>query len=216
MAISEFRGNNYQDRRPEDFQVSFVGCVLATRERNWHDDSDFYAVVWNQEKGRCETVTYATTRCGGTDYNGAKVDATDQVCDQVKVWLRGLMLETMRLHDSEKASKAEVGRLVRIVHGRKDRRGLVGRVVREWWGSFAPVYRNGYNKEQRRLWIDTGAGPRIWVADHAVEVVDQDQYRTPEADLVDRVDRMLQAMNDANSLGYAVASYLNAGSLIFV
>src|SRR5215510_5788359 len=38
------------------------GLVLELREMNGYDDSDFYAVVWNDAKGEPERVEYASTR----------------------------------------------------------------------------------------------------------------------------------------------------------
>src|SRR4051812_33367012 len=57
---------------------SHKGLVLSTGEYNGYDDTDFYAVVWKEEKGNTERVTYASTR-GWTYPNGATVDATDEV-----------------------------------------------------------------------------------------------------------------------------------------
>jgi hypothetical protein len=50
----------------------FPGRVVALRERNMYDDSDFYARVWH--RGRFREVEYASTR-GWTYFNGATVDA---------------------------------------------------------------------------------------------------------------------------------------------
>jgi hypothetical protein len=51
------------------------GLVLDTGEHNYYDDSDFYAVVWNAEKGMPEHVEFASTR-GWTYPNNACADAT--------------------------------------------------------------------------------------------------------------------------------------------
>lgn len=59
-------------------QISYEGCVLETRERNLYDDSDFYALVWDETEQRVKSVEYATTR-GWTYPNHADVDATPEV-----------------------------------------------------------------------------------------------------------------------------------------
>lgn len=44
---------------------SYEGRVIETRERNYYDDSDFYAVVWDDEAGDIREIEYDTTRFGG-------------------------------------------------------------------------------------------------------------------------------------------------------
>lgn len=61
-------------------EVSFEGAVLRLRERNGYDDSDFYALVWDEEQQRTREIQYATTR-GWTYHNGASIDATHEVIE---------------------------------------------------------------------------------------------------------------------------------------
>lgn len=64
---------------PEDppvYETTYEGAVLDVYERNGYDDSDFYAIVWDAEKGQIEHVMYATTR-GWTYCNGASIDASE-------------------------------------------------------------------------------------------------------------------------------------------
>jgi ribosomal protein L19 len=68
----------------EDRVVTYEGAVLATRERNYYDDSDFYAVVWDEEKQVVKNVEYATTRFGGG--GDARVDATPEVLEKAKAY----------------------------------------------------------------------------------------------------------------------------------
>lgn len=55
-----------------------VGLVLSLGEDNGYDDSDFWAIVWDPQKGQTERITYASTR-GWTYDLGASIDATDEV-----------------------------------------------------------------------------------------------------------------------------------------
>ncbi len=71
--------------RPLFMQVSWIGCVLETRERNYHDDSDFYALVWDDSEQRVRSIDYATTR-GWTYPNSATVDATPEILAKVEAW----------------------------------------------------------------------------------------------------------------------------------
>lgn len=68
------------------------GLVLDDRERNGYDDSDFYAVVWNAEKGEPENIEYGTTRFW-TYPAGATVDATDEVRALYESWLEARAAE---------------------------------------------------------------------------------------------------------------------------
>ena len=63
-----------------------AGLVLEDREKNGYDDSDFYVVVWNEEKSEPEDVFYKTTRAW-TYPNGARVDATPEIRAKYDAWL---------------------------------------------------------------------------------------------------------------------------------
>lgn len=60
-----------------------VGEVLALRERNGYDDSDFLALVGDPKTGEASWVEYATTR-GWTYPNSATVDATPELIEAYK------------------------------------------------------------------------------------------------------------------------------------
>ena len=73
-------GYGYARNEEAFIETRFAGFVVEDRERNYHDDSDFYAVVWNPVSGTLETVEYATTRFPTLGYGyGAAVDATPEV-----------------------------------------------------------------------------------------------------------------------------------------
>ena len=69
--------------------VTYDGAVLATRERNYYNDSDFYAIVWDEEKQVVKSVEYATTRFGGG--GDAGVDATPEVIEKAKAYFAPLI-----------------------------------------------------------------------------------------------------------------------------
>ena len=74
----------YSKEEPEghldiiETKESYVGRVLETYEENGYHDSDFYAVVWDDETESIIHKQYATTRFYSNGY-GAKVDATPEV-----------------------------------------------------------------------------------------------------------------------------------------
>jgi hypothetical protein len=66
-------------------EETFKGAVLRLRERNGYDDSDFYALVWDEEQQATREIMYATTR-GWTYHNGADIDATREVIGKAIAW----------------------------------------------------------------------------------------------------------------------------------
>ena len=51
--------NVYGDGHTPDYE----GCVLDWYEHNGYDDSDWYAICWNEEKQTIDKVLFDTTRC---------------------------------------------------------------------------------------------------------------------------------------------------------
>jgi len=60
-----------------DQEAQYVGAVIALREANGYHDSDFFALVWDADKGEAFEVEYGSTR--GAYTGGASVDATPEV-----------------------------------------------------------------------------------------------------------------------------------------
>jgi hypothetical protein len=75
-----------------------VGFTLSLHERNGHDDSDFYAYVWNPTSQRVETVEYATTRGWSYPCYHAVVDATPEVRALAEAYQRQANAERLRLY----------------------------------------------------------------------------------------------------------------------
>ena len=90
-------------------ETTYEGAVLSTGERNFRDDSDFYAKVWDETTGTVKTVEYATTR-GWTYANSADVDATPEVRAKAARFFTILTLASL------KAKAAEAAPLSRFSH----------------------------------------------------------------------------------------------------
>ena len=119
------------DGKPMDFDVQYEGLVVGMRERNWHDDSDYYAIVWNAEKGEPMEVMYATTR-GWTYPNHAVVDATPEVKAAYDAYCRK-QEELARQEAAEREARIpRKGKRVKVVKGRKIAHGKTGEVF--WYG----------------------------------------------------------------------------------
>jgi hypothetical protein len=119
---------------PLYMMTTHVGLVLETREWNGYDDSDFYAIVWNEEKGESERVDYASTR-GWTYPNGAKVDATPEVREKYEAYMRRLRDAARQAAADEEARRPCRGKQVKVVRGRKHY-GQTGRI---FWQGVKPV-----------------------------------------------------------------------------
>jgi hypothetical protein len=113
-------------------QTSHVGVVLSEGEHNFHDDSNFYAVVWNSDKGCTEQVQFATTR-GWTYPNHCKVDATPEVIAAWQAWSEVKRQEYLKRDREEQARKVSKGKMVVVARGRKVPKGTTGIVF--WYGA---------------------------------------------------------------------------------
>lgn len=167
MAVRIWTGKDTKtDTGPEHFEVTWEGAVLALREMNGPDDSDFYAVVWDAAAGAPRDVYYATTR-GWTYYNSAAVDATPDVRAAYDAWhaVRRIEYEAAAAEAEAAAAEAEArvprpGRHVRVVKGRKVPVGTEGTV---FWAGNA-----GYGQ---RVGFTTAQGVKHFTAASNVEVV---------------------------------------------
>lgn len=148
--------------------AEYAGCVLRTYEKNGYDDSDWYAVCWDQGKKAVVDVKYDTTRAGGGGY--AIVDATDDVIRLAYryYWNLGRSFFDTRSNPDE-AKKIRVGDTVKAVRGRKVKKGSEGTVF--WVGTRKNIY--AYRIEDRvGVEID---GERVFLPAEYVEVIGWEQ-----------------------------------------
>ena len=156
------------------YEVSYEGAVLATRERNFYDDSDFYAVVWDEATGRIAEVEYATTR-GWTYANSATVDATPEVIEKAYAYARGLALADLKDRAASKARKVAKGKFVRVVKGRKVPKGTEGEVFWVGPGKAYSYYAAKYGVPDR-VGFKTADGTTYWTAASNLEVLDPEDW----------------------------------------
>lgn len=141
-------------------EVSYEGMVLRLGEHNWYDDSDFYALVWDEATQSVKKVEYATTR-GWTYHNSAKVDASDKIRHQAEMWetrrLLALYTEQAKAEKLEALKKLETGVEVKSLTTRGKNKGVVGYVQRVMKSSYGPGHVAGIQVEgeDKLRWIDT-------------------------------------------------------------
>lgn len=137
-------------------QPEYAGCVIDTYEHNGYDDSDFYAVCWDEAKGQLVEVEYDTTRCGRGGW--AKIDATEEVLRKVyRFHHRQARAVFDTVFNPKQARQARKGDAVAVVRGRKVPVGTVGKVF--WIGE---VYNQYTRKTEQRAGIEAD-GERLFV-----------------------------------------------------
>lgn len=174
---------------------TYVGAVLATGEKNWHDDSDFYAIVWDESEQRMKNVEYDTTRFGGG--GSAVIDATPEVMAKADDYLEKWALGVLTAEDRRVARDVVIGKRVRVVQGRKAPIGTEGLVffAKEWryakW-DYSPKLKIGIALTDEKI-----VGPKggqmykdvSWTYAHNVEVIEPEQYHEAEESLREKAKR---------------------------
>lgn len=149
--------------------VQYEGCVLDTYERNGYDDSDFYAVCWDEEKQAVVEVEYDTTRCGAGGI--AEIDATEETLrDAYRYYKRlGRSLFDNRTN-IEQAKRYSKGDMVVVTRGRKIQKGTEGMVF--WVGT---RYNQYSRRDEGRVGIEV-SGKRMFLPAEYVERMDWEAY----------------------------------------
>ena len=149
---------------PEYRVVLFEDRVLSTYERNYHDDSDFYALVWTGTE--IKPFLYGTTRCSSTGWS-AKIDATEEIKAEARIYLEKIAYEDCVALAEKEAQEPKVGRRVRSWRGRK-REPVEGTVF--WLGEHNRGY-SDWNAE-KRVGFETDSGERVFTPLSRAEVID--------------------------------------------
>jgi hypothetical protein len=140
--------------------TSYEGCVLRLGEHNGYDDSDFYAMVWDEPTNSVKKITYATTR-GWTYHNGAKVDATEDNRAKAEAYegtrLAALFADEIKAEKLAALKELKTGVEVRSLTTRGKNKGVVGYVQKVIASSYGPGFVAGIQVEgeDKIRWIDT-------------------------------------------------------------
>ena len=206
-----------------DWKITYEGCVLSTYERNGYDDSDFYAVVWDEATKSIKDVEYATTRFYTYDCS-ASIDATEETLAKVEAFLFARNLQYMTARAEDKAKAIRFGDLVRVVKGRKVPIGTEGEIC--WEGQ---ERKYGYpNRDvdygramaasvgvflpsttKMRYGIRLKDGPRVYTAGTNLELLTDWKARMEPAV---EIDRCARAHAKDTVEGYRQSSALTAAS----
>lgn len=174
----------------DGWDQTYKGAVLMTYERNGYDDSDFFAIVYDEATDSLKHVEYASTR-GWTYMDGAKVDATDEVKAKAREVIRRQSFRQMAAAAADAAEAPEVGKTVTVTKGRKVPKGTSGTVV--WKGV------DGYKSTQwathYRVGLKDADGTVHWTSADNVKVTDPQEYMPAWADLEARAARYAAGNN---------------------
>lgn len=108
---------------------AYKGRVLTWREDNGYNDSDFLALV-QEDDGSFGWIEYASTRYYGGCF-AAKPDATEQVLAAYRAYWERLKANATKAREEREALSARIGTPVKITRSRKYK-GETGTV--KWWG----------------------------------------------------------------------------------
>lgn len=147
-------------------QMLGEGRVVALRERNGYDDSDFFAVLWDDERGEPVEVEYASTR-GWSYCCSAAVDATPEVAAAYETWLARRRAVARAQREHEDLTRIDLGVRVRVARGRKVPVGTEGTVVWRGADQFRPywrgkAYRIGLRDEAGHLHYTAETNLQVW------------------------------------------------------
>jgi hypothetical protein len=129
---------------------TFEGRVLCEYEKNGYNDSDFFAVVWNDETDSIKVIEYGSTRHGG--YYGCSIDATPETIAKAKEWKANVLAAEKFEKDLLISGLAEKGKLATVANAKgKNARfnGMQGVVFWEGVDKFAPHYLAKYGANRR-------------------------------------------------------------------
>ena len=150
-------------------EESYVGRVLEKYERNGRDDSDFIAVVWDDETNGTKLVEYDSTRHGGA--GNAVVDATADVVKKARLEMYRFHLYRIQEKYAKMALEPTKGKLIRVEDGRKYK-GRTGKIF--WIG--VNEFKSTYGYTCYNVGVEQDDGSRFFVPIDYVKVLDAGDY----------------------------------------
>lgn len=142
----------------------YQGCVVSDWEHNMPDDSEFYALVWDEPTQRLTTYMWKYTGLGGSDYNSCHPDITPENLAKAIAWAEPTIRKLIGDYNPT-VHIWKPGRRVRVKSGRKVPIGTEGSVLWEGecrWG--------------RRCKFATADGQELWTDTHNLEFTDTEDY----------------------------------------
>lgn len=146
-----------------------IGLCIADRERNGYDDSDWYMLVWDNEKNTAYEIEFASTRGWSYPCYGSKPDATPEVLEKYNAWKAEQRRIYLEMKAAEEAAKPTVGKTVKVIKGRKVPIGTEG-IVR-WYGEGKAFSYYDSKHPTMRVGLQTADGTVHYTAANNVQVI---------------------------------------------
>lgn len=184
-----------------DGEKSFVGAVLAERENNGYNDSDFFALVYNETTDSVHWVEFATTRGGCGRAFGTYVDATDEALDKAEAVFKRDAFTRLKQDDEDAAKLADTGKMVKLTRTYRSKKlkvtldeGTEGVVFWRGEDQYAGgAYAAKYGRMKHyRVGVEFEAG-KLFLSEDDVEVVGFEDYLSGEGALRERADQVGQS-----------------------
>lgn len=155
-------------------KVTHAGCVLDEYEKNGYNDSDFFAIVWNDVEQKVEEIQYASTRYYSYDHS-CVIDATPEVKAKADAWGKARSYRQRVYEHTQFCETAFVaGRKVRVVKGRKYPKGTEGEILSIHKRSFGITY--NFPNEVVNAYVDTGKD-RVYINVDNLVLIDIDERK---------------------------------------
>ncbi len=151
------------DRRILVMVQRYHGKVIREYERNGYDDSDFYAVVWDEEKQEPRHIQWGTTRAW-TYACGCVVDATPEVLEKYNAWCQRRDAAWAAYHKLEAKYIPAKGKIIRSTTTRGKAKGKQGLVT--WVGASL------YGGMSARFITDSNEA--VFVSTDSIEILDEE------------------------------------------
>lgn len=140
--------------------ISHIGATIRLEERNGYSDSDFYAIVWDEETQTVKKIMYDTTRFGGS--GSAEVDVTSENLKKANIYVaRCSYYENLK---KGYLKDLKVGNLALVIGGRKVKKGLTVKVL--------DIKDNQFDRFNKSVLVELPDGQKIWTYEKNLKVVD--------------------------------------------
>lgn len=166
---------------PRYRMYTYEGCVLTTRERNGYDESDFYAIVWDEAYKCVREVEYDSTRYAGGA--AASQDYTEEVVAKVYAYCCNLFAHQAYNTAVDTATRFQKGKRIVVTKSVKRAKDARNNVPKGMTGTVMQLSDSSFGA--RVQFVDDQADQDVpmdrwkhyhWVSAENVEVVEPEQY----------------------------------------
>jgi hypothetical protein len=155
------------------YEQLHTGLVVAVREENGYNDSDWYATVYDEEKDTFFEVLVGTTRC--YFLGGHEIDASDEIKQKWNDLMKKQAREREAAYYLAKRMKVGEGKTVEFVKGRKIPIGTKGVVT--WLG----IDKYDPRKEKLRVGVKLENGDFVYTTETNLKVLIDERGKEIEA-----------------------------------